>query len=165
MAEADVFDPQHRVELIDGEVMDMSPIGLRHAACVDRLAVRFILGIGERAIVRVQGPVQVGERSEPQPDLVVMRYRSNFYADHHPMPPDILLVVEVSDTSLGYDLDRKTPLYLAGGVPEAWVVDLVADVVHVAWGDEGQVLRPGEAVSPIAFPDVVLDVSDILGLS
>ena len=163
MAEAEILDPRDRVELIDGEVMRLSPIGSRHGACVDRLVRRLVLAVGERAIVRVQGAIQVGEYSEPQPDIVLLRERMDFYADHNPTPPDVLLVVEVSDTSLRYDLLRKIPLYVAEGVPEAWVVDLVADVVHVARGADRHQLGPGDTVAPLAFPELRLDVADILG--
>ena len=122
MAEADIFDPDDRVELIDGEVVEMSPIGTPHASTVDRLTRMFHLGIGGRAIIRTQGPIQIGDFSEPEPDIAVLREREDFYAAHHPMPPDVLLVVEVSESPLRYDTDRKTPLYAAGGIPEVWVV-------------------------------------------
>jgi Uma2 family endonuclease len=161
MAEAEIFDPKDRVELIDGEVVKMSPVGTRHAGCVRRLT-HLMMPLGKRAIVSVQHPVQVGELSEPEPDLAVLRWREDFYDDHHPMPPDVLLVVEVADTSLRYDLRRKAPLYIAGGVPEVWVVDLVADVVHVIRGADSQQLRAGESLAPLAFPDLVLEVAAIL---
>ena len=163
MAEADIFDPDDRVELIDGEVVEMSPIGSPHSACVDRLTQTFVLGLSARAIVRTQGAIQVGEFSEPMPDLAILRFRSNFYADHHPTPPDVLLVIEVSESSLRYDLDRKTPLYIAGGVPEVWVVDLVTGTLHVTSGGQTEHMRVGDSVAPLAFPDLVLEVAAILG--
>jgi Uma2 family endonuclease len=163
MAEADVFEPDDHVELVDGEVFEMAPIGSRHAATVRRLTSALQSGVSDRAMLGVQDPVQIGERSEPQPDVTLLRWRPDFYADHHPMPPDVLLVVEVADTSLRHDLLRKAPMYLAGGVPEVWVVDLVAGVVHVMRAESTTELRAGESVSPLAFPDVVLDVAAILG--
>ncbi len=162
MAEADVFEPDDRVELVDGEVFEMSPIGSRHAACVMRLTQLVLPAVNERAIVGVQHPVQVGELSQPQPDVVLLRPRANFYADHHAMPPDVLLVIEVADTSLRHDLLRKMPLYIAGGVPEVWVVDLIANVVHVARGAERQERRAGDSLAPLVFPDLVLEVAAIL---
>ncbi len=162
MAEADIFEPDDRVELIDGEVVKMSPIGTRHAACVSRLSHLLVPQAGDRMIVRVQLPIQVGEMSEPQPDVALLRPRADFYADHHPMPPDVHLVVEVADTSLRHDLFRKAPLYIAGGVPEVWVVDLVAEVVHVTRGGTTSQVRAGESLAPLAFPDLVLDVAAIL---
>ena len=161
MAQADVFEPDDRVELVDGEVVKMSPIGTRHAACVMRLT-HLMMPVGERAIVSVQHPVQVGDFSEPEPDLALVQWRDDFYADHHPTPPDIHLVVEVADTSLRHDLLRKAPLYIAGGVPEVWVVDLVAEVVHVTRGGTTSRLGRGDAISPLAFPDLVLEVAAIL---
>jgi Uma2 family endonuclease len=163
MAEADVFEPDDRVELIDGEVFEMAPIGSRHAATVRRLTAVLQLGVSDRAILGVQDPVQIGERSEPQPDVTLLRRRPDFYSDHHPTPPDVLLVVEVADTSLRHDLLRKAPMYLAGGVPEVWVVDLVAGVVHVMRAEATMELRAGESISPLAFPDVVIEVAAILG--
>lgn len=163
MAEADVFEPDDRVELIDGEVFEMAPIGSRHAATVRRLTEALRSGVSGRAILGVRDPVHIGEHSEPQPDVTVLRPRPDFYAAHHPTPPDVLLVVEVADTTLRHDLLRKAPLYLAGGVPEVWVVDLVAGVVHVMRPEATTVLRAGDALSPLAFPDVPLDVAAILG--
>lgn len=162
MAEAEIFEPDDRVELIDGEVIEMSPIGTRHAACVSRLAHLLMPLAGDWMIVRVQLPIQIGEMSEPQPDLALLRWRDDFYADHHPMPPDVFLVVEVADTSLRHDLLRKAPLYIAGGVPEVWVVDLVAEVVHVTRGGTTSQHRAGESLAPLAFPDLVLEVAAIL---
>jgi len=164
MAEADIFDPDDRVELIDGEVVEMSPMGTPHGAVVARLTELFVLAVHGRAIVRPQLPMQVGDFSELEPDIAVIHYRANYYSDHHPMPPDdVLLVIEVAESSLRYDLDRKTPLYIAGGVPEVWVVDLVTDTLHVARGGKTVQLRPGDSVAPAAFPDLVLEVADILG--
>ena len=162
MAEADIFEPDDRVELIDGEVFELAPIGVRHAAVVRRLE-RMFSSLGDSAMLSVQSPIQVGEMSEPQPDVAVLRFRADFYSDHHPTPPEILLLIEVSDTSLRHDLDLKSPLYIAGGVPEVWVVDLVTETLHVARGRQTVQLRAGDSVAPLAFPDVVLVVSDILG--
>ncbi len=162
MAEADIFDPEARVELLDGEVVEMSPIGTSHGACVDRVAQEVVLALGRRAIVRVQGAIQIGEFSEPQPDLAVLLPRADFYLDQQPMPPDILLAVEVADSSLRYDLVRKAPFYLAAGVPEVWVIDLTGRVLHVFRSGLHIELRAGESVSPEAFPDLVLEVATIL---
>ena len=163
MGEADIFEPDDRVELIDGEVFELAPIGSRHAACVTHLSHLLWSGLGDRTIVRVQQPIQVDEMSEPQPDVALLRLRADFYADHHPMPPDIHLVIEVADTSLRHDLVRKAPLYVAGGVPEVWVVDLVTDTLHVTRGGQTVQLRVGDSVAPAAFPGLVLEVGAILG--
>lgn len=162
MAEADVFERDDRVELVDGEVVKMAPMGSRHAACLSRLSHLLMPPAAERMIVRAQLPIQIGEMSEPQPDIALLRWRDDFYADHHPMPADVHLVVEVADTSLRHDLLRKAPLYIAGGVPEVWVVDLVAEAVHVTRRGTTSQLVAGESLAPLAFPDLVLEVAAIL---
>ena len=163
IGELEIFEPDDRVELIDGKVFEMAPIGSRHAACVRRLAQMWWAHAGDRAIVLVQDPIQVGEMSEPHPDLALLRPRPDFYADHHPAPPDIHLVVEVADSSLRHDLDLKVPLYIAGGVPEVWVIDLVTDTVHVTRRGQTTELHAGDSLAPLAFPDLVLEVAAILG--
>ena len=163
MAEADIFRPKQRVELLDGEVLEMSPIGLRHAACVNRLAFLLHSQLGESGMVRVQHPVELDPYSEPEPDLAVVRWQADFYESHHPEPSDILLLVEVADTSLPFDLERKAPRYLAAGVPEVWVIDLADEIVHVLRSDEHLRLSAADSVAPAAFADLVLEVAAILG--
>jgi Uma2 family endonuclease len=163
MAEADIFEPDDRVELVDGKVFELAPIGSRHAACVKGLAHLWWSHVGERAIVSVQDPIQVGEMNEPQPDVAILRLRTDRYVNHHPAPPDIYLVIEVAETSLRHDLDLKTPLYLAGGVAEVWVVDLVAELIHVTTPAGTRTVGVGGSLAPAAFPDLVLEVAAILG--
>lgn len=163
MAEFEIFDPKDRLELLQGVVFDMSAIGARHGSCVDRLADSFFGAVHGRGIVRVQGPVQVGEFSEPQPDIAILRFRDDFYENHHPMPPDILLIVEVADTSLRHGLALKAPLYIAGGVPEVWVVDLVASLIHVTTPAGTRTVAAGDSLAPLTFPDLALEVAAILG--
>jgi len=124
MVEAGILSDDDRVELIDGEIIEMVAIGSRHAACVDRLARLCSAGVRNRAIVRVQNPILLSEHSEPQPDLALLRPRRDFYAAGHPGPQDILLVVEVADTSAETDREIKLPLYARAGIPEVWVVAL-----------------------------------------
>ena len=168
IGEAGVLSEDDRVELIDGEILEMSPIGSKHAACVDRLNHVFARNAGNRAIVRVQSPVQLGEYSEPQPDLAILRPRPDFYAPAHPGPEDVLLLVEVADTSLEYDKE-KLLLYARSGVPEVWLADLKRDmlIMHRDPSPTGyetvQVLRRGDTVSPSAFPDLEIAIADILG--
>ncbi len=169
MAEAGILVRGQRVELIEGEIVDMAPIGNRHAACVDRLAHDLILGLRDRAIVRVQGPLRLHEYSEPEPDLTVLRARADFYASRHPGPDDTLLVIEVADTSERYDRLVKVPLYARAGIPEVWLVDLPAGSVTV-YRDPGPsgyaraVQASGDdALSPLAFPDLRLTAAHILG--
>ena len=111
MAEVGLLPPDARVELIDGEIIDMAPIGSRHAAAVDLLAERFIQAAKGTVVVRIQGPVRLGPRSEPQPDHAVLRPRADRYARSHPTAADVLLVVEVSDATLRFDREVKANLY------------------------------------------------------
>ena len=169
MAEAGVLAEDDRVELIDGEILEMSPIGSRHAACVARLTSLFAQTLGAAAIVWGQNPIHLGERSEPEPDLALLPPRADFYAAGHPGPDDVLLLIEVADTSILYDRQVKVPLYARSGIPEVWLVDL--DQQHVAIHRDptpegygiARVARPGETISPTAIPDLAIAVSDILG--
>jgi len=163
MATGGVFGEDDRVELIDGEVLEMTPIGAPHAGCVNRLNRMLVGAVGERAVVSVQNPVQVGDWSEPQPDLAVLRPRPDFYAEGHAHPADVLLLIEVADTSGPYDRGVKVPLYLAGGIPEVWVVDLPGDAVEVFRQTGWVRLGRGDTVAVPALVGVVLDVSAILG--
>jgi Uma2 family endonuclease len=163
MAEADVFEPDDRVELFDGEVYEMAPIGSRHAACVRRLSSALSSHIGDRAILSVQDPIALDDHSEPQPDVALLRPRSDFYATEHPQPADVLLAIEVADTTLLFDLDRKVPRYLEAGIPEVWVVDLIGEVVHIMTPGRTRTAARGATVGPEAFPDIVLDVAALLG--
>lgn len=124
MAEVGLLAPDARVELIEGEVVDMAPIGSEHGGTVYALNRLLVEAVGTRAVVLVQGPIRLGPRSEPQPDLALLRARADGYKRAHPTPTDTLLVIEVSDTTLRYDLQTKVPLYAHHGIPEVWVVDL-----------------------------------------
>lgn len=131
MAEVGLLAPDARVELIEGEIIDMVPPGSRHARTVDHLTRLFILAVGDRAIVRSQNPSRLDRRSEPQPDLALVAPRADEYGESHPEPADTLLIVEVSDSSLGFDRDVKLPLYARHGIPEVWIVDLQHSELHV----------------------------------
>jgi Uma2 family endonuclease len=124
MADAGIIGDQERVELIDGEVVIMSPIGRRHSACVSAATQALVLAGGTHVIVQPQGPVRLDRFNEPQPDLMLLRPRADFYASYHPGPDDVLLVIEIAESSLRYDRDVKAPLYAAWGVPEYWLADL-----------------------------------------
>ena len=119
-----------RVELVEGEVVTLAPKGSRHAACVTRL-VRLLTGHERPFLVRVQDPLVLSSTSEVEPDVAIVRPRKDFYADRHPEPVDVLLVIEVAESSLEYDREVKLPLYARAGVPEVWIVDLTARVVTV----------------------------------
>ena len=169
MAEAGILGEDDRVELLDGEVVEMTPIGPRHAGGVNRLNRIFTARLGERAVVCVQNPIVLGRHWEPQPDLVLLRPRDDFYTGAHPRPGDVLLTVEIAETSLEGDRRVKVPAYARSGVPEAWLLDLPGDRLeaHRDPGPEGyrdvRALARGERVAPEALPDLELSVDELLG--
>lgn len=124
MGETGILRQDDRVELIQGEIVDMAPIGTLHAATVKRLSKTLISAIGDRAIVSIQDPIVLSDFSEPLPDIALLRYKNDYYASGHPHVEDILLVIEVADSSLRYDREIKLPLYASHGIPHAWLVDL-----------------------------------------
>jgi len=130
MAEAGILAADERVELIDGELFDMSPIGALHAAIVDSLVRHFARRVHESLFIRCQNPLRLDSISEPEPDIAFVRPRRDAYTTGHPRPADVLLVIEVADTSLGYDLGTKVPLYGRHGVPEVWVIDTATRRTH-----------------------------------
>jgi Uma2 family endonuclease len=169
MGKAGILGPDCRVELVSGEIFEMSPIDPWHAGIVTWLTHRFITRLGGRAIVPVQNPTTVDRYSEPQPDLMLVSPREDFYRTAYPTPQDALLVVEVANTSLGHDRRRKLPLYARTGVVEVWIVNRRADAVDVfrdpspdGYRDQFRRGR-GEQVAPSAFPDLQLSVDELLG--
>ncbi len=169
MAEAGVLREDDRVELIEGEIVEMSPIGIRHAGCVNRLTRIFFEAVGDRASIAVQNPVRVSDISEPQPDLIIATRRDDDYSSAHPRPEDVLLLIEAGDASLPVDRNVKAPLYAVAGIIEYWIVDFQHGMLEVfrdpaASGYQVvQRLSRGETVRPIAFPDVTIAVEDIAG--
>lgn len=123
MGEAGILAPGERVELVDGEIIDMSPIGALHAAIVDAIVRYFGRQAGDAVVVRCQNPLGLDDLNEPEPDVAILRPRDDMYTTAHPGPADALLVVEVADTSLAYDIGVKVPLYARHGIPEVWVID------------------------------------------
>lgn len=168
MGEAGILTEDDRVELIDGEVREMTPIGPPHAWTVDRLTVLIATRLAGTAHLRVQGPIRLGRHTEPQPDLSVSR-RARAYTNRHPDADDLLLVIEVSDSSLQYDRAEKVPRYGKAGVPETWVVDVSARTVtaYTGPGPEGyareRVLRCGERITASAVAELDFPVDDIFG--
>lgn len=169
MGEAGILGEDERVELIDGEIVDMTPIGRRHQACVDRRNDLLVSSLRGRAIVRVQGSLRLDEHSEPQPDLVLLRYRPDYYATSDAGPADTLLVIEVAETSARYDRRVKVPLYARAGIPEVWLVDVDAGRVATYREPDPQgyrrvlTVRGQDRLAPLAFPDLALTAADVLG--
>ena len=168
MAEVGILQPDEQVELIKGEIIVMSPTGRRHSSCM-AIIIELILS---RALGTLtlwsQSSLPLGEGFTPEPDVVLLRRRSDFYADSNPTPADILLVIEVSDTSLTYDRNVKVPLYAGAGIVETWLVNLEADYIEVYRqpGPEGYqqsvIFRRGEKITPVSRPDLELNVADLL---
>jgi len=167
MAFTGILSEDDRVELIEGEIVQMSPIGRRHAACVDRLTQLFVRRLGDSAIVRVQNPVSLSCHSEPEPDVTLLRPRADFYASGHPGPDDILLIVEVAETSAQFDREVKIPLYANAGIREVWLIDLSDGAIRVhrspiASGYERvQTISSGSLPAPLSFPDLQLSADEI----
>ncbi len=162
------FTEDDRVELIDGEIITMSPIGPKHAGCVNKLNKMLNQIAGQVAIVAAQNPIWLNEYSEPQPDISLLKYRNDFYMTNHPTPQDILIAIEVADSTLEGDRQIKIPKYAQAGISEAWLIDLVNDRIEIyALPNEGVyqeiriVLRHQEIVSP-TLPELKLKASDIL---
>lgn len=166
MGAAGILREDARVELIQGELIDMTPIGSKHAGKVNRLQAVLSHALRHRAIVSVQNPVILSTESEPQPDVMVLKIREDFYESSHPRPQDVLLLIEVVDTTERYDREVKVPLYARHGIPEVWLLDLQEERLEVYHGPEGgeylhvDFHRSGQ-VSPKAFPDLSLDLSAI----
>lgn len=169
MAEVGLLTEDDRVELIQGEVVEMSPINVAHASTVSRILSVLSQMFGNDAILSVQNPLQLDNETLPQPDVTLLRPRDDFYSKEHPKPEDVLFLIEVSDTTVSYDYRVKSVLYGAAGVPEYWLVNLPARQIEVFRDPQNSGYRltiryaPGETLSPLAFPDAVVNVDDFLG--
>jgi Uma2 family endonuclease len=168
MGEAGVLDEDERIELIDGELVEMAPIGDRHAGTTNDLARVLFAAAGERTVVAVGNPVRLDRYNEPQPDFALLRPRADSYRGSTPTPEDILLLVEVADSSLRYDRTVKLPLYARHGVPEVWIVDLEGGTVEVcrepAADGYAVVSRAGvgEVLEPALLPGLRIAVAEII---
>jgi Uma2 family endonuclease len=169
LSELGLLAPDRRTELIDGEIFDMPSIGPGHAGTVEGLGDLLRDRLGSRAFVRSQNPVHLGLRAEPQPDIAVVRRRDDYYRSGHPTPDDVFLVVEVADSTLTFDRKTKVPLYARAGIREYWIVDLIHAEIMVHRDPERsryrsmRAFKHGEVIAPLAFPDVSIAVTDVLG--
>lgn len=170
MGETGILPQRPRVELLDGEIIQMSPIGPQHGCVVDRLANFFLPRLANRAIGRVQGAIAIDAHSEPEPDLALLKPRPDFYARQHPTAADVLLLIEVSDSSIEQDLGTKLRLYARAAVPEYWVFDLTRDLLIVHRGPAGEAytevkeLPRTATVCPLAFAEIPVRVGEILAI-
>ncbi len=169
MAGAGILGKDDRIELLEGEIVHMSPAGSRHSGGVNRLSHLLVAPLSGRAIVGVQNPLRLNDFSEPEPDLAICRFRDDYYAEAHPQPEDVHWLIEVSDTSLAFDREVKLPLYAVNNIPEVWVVDIQGGSIDVYRGPaerdyrERLRLRRGDTVASQAFPELELPVVEILG--
>ena len=170
MAESGILGSDDRVELIAGEVLDMSPIGSLHAALVRALARWLTDSAGPRAIVAVKDPIHLDDSSEPQPDIALLTPRPDYYAAAHPGPADTLLIVEVAESSLAYDLSVKVSLYARHGIPEVWVIDATTRNTHRFRGPrtegyaEQGMIPPEEPLTCLALPGATTTLAAALPL-
>jgi Uma2 family endonuclease len=167
MAEVGILTEDDPVELIDGEIIEMTAIGARHVACVRRLNRLLMRRLGDDIVIDIQSPVRLGEHTEPEPDVVVAR--AGDYSDNLPTAHDVLLLIEVADTSLGYDRGTKLPLYARAGIPEYWLVDLQGEEIERHTNPvEGRYrvtvrARRGEEIDSLAVPGLTLRADEVLG--
>lgn len=168
MAELGILREGDRLELICGEIIQMSPIGTRHAACVDELTRLFVTFFGRSAKVSVQNPFVLGGRSKPQPDLAVVRSRADRYKTALPTSPDVMLLVEVSDSTLAFDRNTKLPLYAEADIPEVWIVNISGKTIEIYTAPTGgayappQIVKRGESFTSPTIPGLTLSADDIL---
>ena len=167
MGEVGILGEDDRIELVDGELIDMAPIESLHAGTVMRLTSLFVQALAGRAILSPQNPVLLADQSEPQPDIAVLRNRADFYRNSHPVPDDVLLLIEVADTSWSYDRDIKIPLYARHAIPEVWLVDPNARKVEVHRQPrrEGyrELIRPenSESLALARLSDVSINLAEL----
>ncbi len=167
MYERGIFAESDHFELINGEIIAMSPIGRKHAACVNRLSKILEKKLGEQVVLSVQNSILLADKSQPQPDIAVLKYRDDFYEEALPTPADILLIIEVADSSLDYDRDIKAPLYAAAGISQMWLFDVnTKTITGFSQPSElgyKQIYRytQGDRLSILAFDDVVFEWQEL----
>ncbi len=169
MIDVGIFQEDDRVELLDGEIYDMSPVDAIHAGQVKWLSQFLIQWAGGRVIVSIQDPIQLDDYSEPQPDLALLRWRDDFYRQHHPTANDILLIIEVANTSASSDRTEKLPRYAAAGIPEVWIVNIKRRVIEQYTQPDGdeyvnrKMVRRGVITSNCVSPGLQLSIDQVFG--
>jgi Uma2 family endonuclease len=169
MGEVGIFAEGERVELIEGEIIDMAPIGSEHSAAVGSLITDMAVAVAGRALVWAKNPLRLSDLDEPQPDVMLLKPQADRYRSAHPTAADVLLLVEVAQTSLAYDRKVKLPLYARHGVPEVWIVNIGDSVVEVYRDPKGEAYETtlramrGETLEPAALPGLRIAVTGVLG--
>ena len=168
MIQADILTENDRVELLDGEIIEMSPIGSEHAGCINRINALLGALLGKKAILSIQNPLQIGEWSEPEPDIAILKPADHYYAKRHPNPEDVLLIIEVADSSLEYDREVKMAMYAKAGIPEYWIINLQQSELEAYRAPKENGYRIKEIISPedsfnAESLDLVLEAADLLG--
>ncbi|OUL27491.1 hypothetical protein BV378_09965 [Nostoc sp. RF31YmG] len=171
MIESGILTKDDRVELIRGEIIEMSPIGTKHAACVKCLNKLLSSKLKDKVLIAIQDPVKLDNNSQPQPDVALLKPRDDFYATAHPQPQDIFLLIEVSDSTVVYDREEKIPLYAEANIIEVWLVDINEQIVEVYQQPTAAAYQlmhkfaSGQTLSIPVFPDVNITVNEIFGQS
>jgi Uma2 family endonuclease len=169
MSEAGILSEDDRVELVDGEILNISPIGSRHVGCVNRLNGLLNQRIAQLALVSIQNPIRIDDYSEPEPDVALLKPRADYYAQSLATVDDVLLIIEVADTSLEYDRSVKLSLYARAGIVEVWLVNLSNDTVEACSQPANgiyqtvRIVKRGETILAEGFPTLVLSAEEILG--
>lgn len=165
---ANIFSPESRLELIEGEILEMAPIGCNHAGHLNRINKLFIISAGDFAVTSAQNPLRLGDLSEPEPDIMLLRPQADFYSNRHPQATDVLLVIEIADSSLAFDQSQKLRLYAMHKIPEYWIVNLIDNCLEVYIEPIGETyaqkstLRAGSNVTLSQLPGLNMQVNDLL---
>jgi Uma2 family endonuclease len=168
LGEANIFPPDSRLELIEGEILEMAPIGFNHAGHLKRINSLFTRLVPASIIASVQDPLQLGDLSEPEPDFMLLKPNPDFYSSRHPVASDVLLLIEVADSSLAFDQNQKQRLYAQHRIPEYWLQNLNDHCLEVYRRPHGELyeekttLRAGDSISLSQLPDITVQLSDTL---
>ncbi len=168
LGEANIFPPSSRLELIEGEILEMAPIGCNHSGHVIRLTHFLSALVFDKAMLSVQNPLQLGDLSEPEPDFMLLKPNDDFYCSRHPNADDVLLLIEVADSSLSFDQNQKLRLYASHNIPEYWLMNLndsCLEVYRQPHGDcygEKTTLRVGDTVTLSQLNQITINIADIL---
>ena len=169
MIKQGILTSNDKIELLEGDLIKMSAVGPRHAACVDRLSEILRTEFGKSITLRHQNPVELSDFSEPEPDIAILRRREDFYAHAHPAPGDVLLLIEISESTLKKDRGIKLSAYAKAGIVEYWIVNLQDDIIEVYTSPAGssyqvtRIVHRHETLSPVLLSSIILEADEVLG--